>query len=73
MSICIRNGVRYNRHKFEKAGLTDTMVCKHCDSIKGGGGVFESGDQEGTSSGDSSELSTDGSPRAHMSDVLATA
>lgn len=59
MSICIRNGTRYNRHAFEPAGLTDILVCKHCDAIKGGG-VFEPSDSTGAFERDSNGVSTGG-------------
>jgi hypothetical protein len=55
MSICLRDGVRYNRHVFESKGLASNLVCKHCNHIKGTTGViFESGSQEGAVEGDSS-------------------
>lgn len=50
MSTCIRGGVRYKRHQWEKQpALTDVTVCARCGQIQGG--VFEQRDQESPNSG----------------------
>jgi hypothetical protein len=46
VSTCIRNGVRYKRHHWQKQkALVDVVACNNCGRVQGG--VFESGDQEG--------------------------
>jgi hypothetical protein len=77
VSICVRAGVQYNRHKWVKqTALADVEACEHCSRVKGS--VFnESGDQEGpaapTSVGDArgvvpAMLQTDGLVRVPTSD-----
>ena len=64
MSICIRNGVRYNRHAWKKqSALADVTACEYCGQIKGG--VFEQRDSEGTIEGVGGTI-----PNRDLSEVL---
>lgn len=68
MSICVRNGTRYNRHKFSIKGLSGIPVCEFCGHVKGG--IFESGDSEIKAEGDSSGVAgTEGQDRKSYSDT----
>jgi hypothetical protein len=52
MSVCIRGGARYSRHKWEKQeALADVIACRHCGQIKGGVFADEQRSVEGQAEG----------------------
>ena len=66
MSICYRNGIRYNRHKWKKQkALADVTTCEHCSQVKGG--VYESRDSESEV-----ESTSGGIPYRSLHEVPAT-
>lgn len=67
MSTCIRNGVAYKRHHWEKqVALADVTTCNNCGQIKGG--VFEQRSEESSDSGTGSELQYRDLPKVSGSD-----
>jgi hypothetical protein len=66
MSTCIRGGVRYKRHAWEKQiALADVITCEHCGQVKGG--VFEQRDAQSADEGTGNTISC-----GNMHEVLRT-
>lgn len=73
MSKCIRNGVTFKRHNYNKKTLIEgRMACEHCGHLQGtqGGGVFEQGNSQNV--GEIQELPGLGAQDGGVLGVLGT-